>query len=141
VTQVGAFLLGLFLSLPSGMTADVEKAFLQNDARWLLACLPAARPVSVALPDPIAFSDQLGREQAYFLFSDIFRTYSTFEFFPEPGMYVSVSGGRVLFKARWSFLDRSERQFVFETYFYLIRREDGAGRTVWELAEIKADRL
>jgi hypothetical protein len=141
VAQVGAFLLGLFLSLPSAMTADIEKAFLQNDARWLLASLPAGRPVSVALPEPIAFSDQIGREQAYFLFSKIFRTYSTFEFFPEPNMYVAVSGGRILFKARWSFLDRSERQFVFETYFYLLRRDDGAGRIAWELAEIKADRL
>jgi len=141
VAQVGAFLLSLFLSLPSSMTADIERAFLQNDARWLLARFPAGRPVSIALPEPIAFSDQVSREQAYYLFAGIFRTYSTFEFFLEPGLFASLSGGRAIFKARWSFLDKAEKPFVFEAYFYVRSREGGRERIVWEITEIKADRL
>jgi hypothetical protein len=141
VSQVGALLLSLFLSLPSSVTADIEKAFLQNDARWLLARLPAGRPVSVALPDPISFSDQISREQTFFLFKKIFRTYSTFEFFPETNLFLSPSGDRAVFKARWSFLDKNEKQFVFETYFYVRSRADGRNGLVWEITEIKADRL
>ena len=141
MSQVGALLLGLFLSFPSSFTADIERAFLQKDARWLLARLPADSPVSVALPEPISFSDQISREQAYFLFRTIFRTYSTFEFFPEPNVFVSPKGDRAIFKARWSFFDAGEKPFVFEAYFYFRSRLDGKGDVVWEIAEIKADRL
>ena len=141
MSQVGALLLSLFLSLPSSVTADIEKAFLQNDARWLLSRFPAGRPVSVALPEPISFSDQISREQAFFLFKKIFRTYSTFEFFPEADLFVPPSGDRAVFKARWSFLDENEKQFVFETYFYVRSRPDGRDGHVWEITEIKADRL
>jgi len=141
VSHVGALLLSFFLSFPSTFTADIEKAFLQNDARWLLALLPAGRPVSVALPEPISFSDQISREQAYFLFRNIFRSYATFEFFPEPNFFAASEGGRGIFKARWSFLDAAEKQYVFEAYFYVRSRPDGRGGTVWEITEIKADRL
>lgn len=141
MSQVGALLLSFFLSFPSSFTADIERAFLQKDARWLLARLPAGRPVSVALPEPISFSDQISREQAYFLFRNIFRTYSTFEFFPETKGFASPKGDRGIFKARWSFLDANEKQFVFEAYFYVQSRPDGRGGAVWEITEIKADRL
>lgn len=141
MSQVGALLLGFFLSFPSSFTADIERAFLQNDARWLLVRLPADRPVSIALPEPISFSDQISREQAYFLFRNIFRSYATFEFFPEPNVYASPRGDRGIFKARWSFLDASEKQFVFEAYFHVQSRPDGRGGVVWEITEIKADRL
>ncbi len=141
MSQVGALLLGFFLSFPSSFTADLEKAFLQNDARVLLDLLPAGQPVSVALPEPISFSDQITREQAYFLFRDIFRAYTTFEFFPEPNVFASPEGGRIIFKARWSFFDAAEKQFVFEAYFYLRSRPDGRGGALWEITEIKADRL
>ena len=141
MSQVGALLLGFFLSFPSAFTADIERAFLQKDARWLVARLPAGRPVSIALPEPISFSDQISREQAYFLFRNIFRTYSTFEFFPETRAFASPKGDRGIFKARWSFLDAGEKQFVFEAYFYVRSRPDGRGGVVWEITEIKADRL
>jgi hypothetical protein len=141
VSQVGVLLLSFFLSFPWSFTGDIEKAFLQNDARWLMGRLPSDRPVSVALPEPISFSDQISCEQAYFLFRNIFRSYTTFEFFPEPDVYASPLGDRAIFKARWSFLDASEKQFVFEAYFHVRSRPDGRGGIVWEIAEIKADRL
>ncbi len=141
MTQVGALLLSFFLSFPSSFTADIEKAFLKNDARVLLTLLPAGQPVSVALPEPISFSDQITREQAYFLFRDLFRSYTTFEFFPEPNVFAAADGGRVIFKARWSFLDAAEKQFVFEAYFYVRSRTDARRGVVWEITEIKAERL
>jgi len=141
VFQVGLFLLTLVLSLSSSFTENIERSFLQNNPRLLFSLL-AAEPVQVSLPAPISFSDEISSEQAYFFFQKIFRTYTTFEFFPEQGVIRSFEGGSFIFKARWSFLNRNRNQYVFLIFFYVRARPGASGpKPLWEISEIRAEQL
>jgi hypothetical protein len=142
VTQLGFGLLSLFLSLNATVPDQIERAFLQNSPSLLYALLSPDQAVAVSLPAPISFSDQLSNEQAFFLFQKIFRTHTTFEFFPAPGGLRSARAGRYVFKARWSFLNKNGNQDVFQIFF-LIQARPGAARITdfWKIAEIKAEKL
>jgi hypothetical protein len=142
VFQLGLVLLSLFLSLSSSLTENIEKAFLQNNPRLFYPLFSAEQPINISLPEPISFSDQLTREQSFFLFQNIFSTYTTFEFFPEPNGQSPPHDDRFIFRARWSFLNKNKNQFVFLIFFY-IRRTPGASRAedFWKITEIKAEKL
>ena len=140
--QLGSVLLSLFLSFSTSVTANIEKAFLQNNPRLLYLLFSSTQPVNISLPAPISFSDQLSREQAFFLFQRTFRTYTTFEFFPEMRVLRSPEKGRAIFQARWSFLNKNKNQYVFQIFFF-IRSQPGAPGLgdSWRITEIKAEKL
>lgn len=140
--HIGLFLLSFFISLNSSVPENIEKAFLQNNPRLLYSLFSSAQPVNISLPPPISFSDQISCEQAYFLFQKIFRTYTTFEFFPEPGALGSPKEGRYILKARWSFLNKNKNQYVFQIFFY-VRSFPGTAKLgdLWKITEIKAEGL
>jgi hypothetical protein len=137
-----SFVLSIFLSLTSSVTENIERSFLQSDAQLLFSLFSASRPVTISLPEPISFSDQLTSEQAYFFFQKVFRSFTTFAFFPEPGVLRSLENGRFIFQARWSFLNRNRNQYVFLIFFY-IRGRPGAPslRDFWKITEIRAEKL
>lgn len=135
----------LFLSLfpiflPS-TTLNVERAFLQNDARNLRSLFPAQSFINISLPEPISFSDQVSNQQAYFLFQRIFSSYTTFEFYSE-NQPTSLEGNSAIIKTRWSFRDKKNRdQYVFHVFFYLIKQPSNMkGKTsdTWKITEIRA---
>jgi len=142
VSQLGLFFLSFFLLLSSPITENIEKSFLQNNPRFLFPLFSTAQPVNISLPEPISFSDQLSCEQAYFLFQKIFRTYTTFEFFPEPSVQQTPDKGRFIFKARWSFLNKNKTQTVFQIFFYIrsLPQTDKL-ENPWKITEIKAEKL
>jgi hypothetical protein len=142
VFQLGVGLVALFLSLTAGVSDRIEAAFLRNDPGLLSALFPREEAIAVSFPAPLSFSDELSAAQAHFLFQKIFRTYSTFEFYPEEIVPTSGAGpGRFIFKARWSFLDKAGYKPMFHIFF-LIRVRRGAARPgdMWEIAEIKAEK-
>lgn len=138
----GLFLLSLVISLSSSFTENVERSFLQNNPGLLFPLLGPGEPVHVSLPPPISFSDEISSEQAFFLFRKIFRTYTTFEFFPEQGAVRGFEGGSFIFRARWSFLSRNRNQHVFLIFFY-VRARPGASEPekLWTISEIRAEQL
>jgi hypothetical protein len=142
VSQLGAVLFSLFLSFNSSVTASIEKAFLQNNPGLLYPLLSTTQPIAISLPAPISFSDQLSAERAFFLFQRTFRTYTTFEFFPDTNVLGLPEKGRAIFQARWSFLNKNKNQYVFQIFFF-IRNQPSASRLgdVWRITEIKAERL
>jgi len=142
VFQLGSVLLSLFLSFNSSITANIEKAFLQNDPSLLYPLFSTVQPVAISLPAPLSFSDQLTAQQAFFLFQKTFRTYTTFEFFPDMNALRSPEQGRTIFQARWSFLNKNKTQFVFQIFFF-IRSQPGESdpQGGWRITEIKAEKL
>jgi hypothetical protein len=144
---VGKLILSLITLLPllvPTTTQNVERAFLQNDAKMLFSLLPAKSYINISLPTPISFSDQVSNQQAYFLFKWIFASYSTFEFYSEQQPAVSMSEN-VIFKARWSFKDKkNNNQYVFNIFFNLKKPEtvqSGAWDGAWRITEIKAEKI
>ncbi len=135
---------GLLALLPP-VTNDIQQAWIRNSASELFRIFSQTASLNVSLPEPILFSDQLSREQAYFLFERIFATYKTFEFIPEPGLLTSPEGGGCIIKARWSFRNiKNNSPYLFEVFFYLIPDPGPPGRpddTLWRISEIKAERL
>jgi hypothetical protein len=143
VSQLSLCILSVFLSLVSFVTKNTEKSFLQNNPRLLLSLLSTDTPINISFPEPISFSDEISGQQAYFLFKQIFQTYTTFEFFPEIGTPPSLEKGRFIFKASWSFYNKNLNQVRFRIYFY-VRAEPGPSSKAgdsWKIAEIKAERL
>jgi len=142
VFQLGSVLLSLYLSFNASIAANIEKAFLQNNPKLLYPLFATAQPIHISLPPPISFSDQLTGEQAYFLFQRTFRTYTTFEFFPDTAALRSPEKGRAILQARWSFLNKSKTQYVFQVFFFL--RSDPEAATPgerWKITEIKAEKI
>ncbi|MFQ6108209.1 MAG: hypothetical protein ACE5L7_01485 [Candidatus Aminicenantales bacterium] len=147
-------LLIIFQSLLSPTTEAIESAFLRNNARMLYEILSSQSSINISLPEPISFSDQLSNQQAYFLFRRIFSSYSTFEFYSEAEPPVITEESHYIFKARWSFKNRKNKnQYVFHIFFYM-REESGLSREKrhqsskkevptenWKILEIKAERL
>lgn len=126
--------------LPS-TTQNIERAFLQNDARMLHTLFPPESHINISLPEPISFSDQVTNQQAYFLFQKIFSSYTTFEFYSE-NQPASIEGSNAIIKTRWSFRDKkNQNQYVFNIFFYLIKvssKAEGQTDDVWKITEIKA---
>jgi hypothetical protein len=131
------------ISLPTA-TQNIEKAFLQNNSRLLFELLSAQNPINISLPEPIYFSDQLSNQQAYFVFQNIFSSYSTFEFYAEQKS-PSFATNDHIYQARWSFRDKKNNdQYLFYIFFYLVKEpssENEPSETSWKITEIKAKKI
>jgi hypothetical protein len=139
--------LSLIAILPlftSTTTQNIEKAFLQNNSKMLLALLPPKSHINISLPSPISFADQVSNQQAYFLFKKIFSSYSTFEFYSERQNSASQLESTIL-KARWSFRDKkNNNQYVFNIFFYLNKievQDSEQKKDMWRITEIKAEKI
>jgi hypothetical protein len=150
VLQVGASLFSIVLSLISITSQDIERAFLLNDARRLEAQFSADIRLTLDLPDPLSFSDQVSSEQAFFIFQGVFRRYVTLEFIPETAFYQAEAGGPIVVKARWSFTDPSNNdRFGLRVFFLLehygappgVRARPGRPGPAWKIIEIKAEKI
>ena len=130
--------LSLLVSLLAPGPVEVEKAFLRNSSKLLRPVL-AETAVLISLPDPLSFSDQVTREQATLLFSQIFAQYRTLEFYPEGPLVTMPGKPGGIFKAHWSFRDvRTGAGHAFRLFFYLVR--DVGPMTGWKVSEIRAER-
>jgi len=133
----------LSLNLPS-TTQNIEKAFLQNNSNLLFELFSVQTPINISLPEPIFFSDQLSNEQAYFVFKNIFSSYSTFEFYSEQKPRSSENNNHI-FQARWSFRDKDNNdQYLFYIFFYLMKEttsDNTSSKTGWRITEIKAKKI
>ena len=132
----------IFASLQlSTSTQSIERAFLQNNSRLLYEHLPANESIKLTFPAPIAFSDQISNQQAFFFFKKIFNTYATLEFYPtRPD--TPADGTKYIFKARWSFQDKKNNQFVLLIFFYFIKKAAGeTGDSPWKIVEIRAEKI
>jgi hypothetical protein len=100
----------------AAVTRDITEAWAANDVRRHQTLSPAAG-LHVSLPGPIAFSDRVSREQAYFLFERIFAVHGTYEFVPEPDLTIVPGKPGFIFKARWSFRDRRNGTIPVPSFF------------------------
>jgi hypothetical protein len=155
VLHVSASLFSVLISLTALTTQDIEKSFLLNNPRLIHARFSTRARLNIYLPEPISFSDQLSDQQAFFLFQNIFRRYSTLEFFPESKISPISEEGRSFFRARWSFRDNTNNdRFVFRVFFLLQKEKPPASvRTrgprppgsdppsLWKITEIKAEKI
>ncbi len=148
MTHFGTIILGIALSLLSATTKNIEKAFLQDGAGLLFSQFSGRTSVNLSFPEPISFSDQVSPEQAYFIFRNVFASYSTFEFYAESEFPFPPAGNHFIFQARWSFKNiRTNNQTVFRVFFYLIKEFPvRSGRPVspggfWKVREIRAEAL
>lgn len=154
--QFSVCLLSIFLSLFSTLTNAIEKSFLQNNPQSLYSLLSAKNSIQISLPEPISFSDQVSRQQAYFFFKKIFQTFKTFEFYPEEEFPAFAEQGISIYKVRWSFIHiRNNNQYVFQIFFYIQREAPLPDRSkkartfapsakilnLWKITEIKAEKL
>ena len=143
ISFIAAALVVLSLPLPT-VTQNIEKAFLQNNSQLLFELLSARNPINISLPEPVYFSDQLSNQQAYFVFRNIFSSYSTFEFYAERK---PPSNGKndYIYQARWSFRDkRNNDQYLFYIFFYLMNESSGENKPSekdWRITEIKAKKI
>lgn len=128
----------------STTTQNIEKAFLQNSSKLLYELFSAQNPINISLPEPIYFSDQLSSQQAYFIFKNIFSSYSTFEFYSDRQPQSSKNNNHI-FQARWSFRDKKNNdQYLFYIFFYLAKErseEKKSSKTSWKITEIKAKKI
>jgi len=141
VGNLAILLVSLIPILLPPNTQNIERAFLQNDARMLQSLFPPQSHINISLPEPISFSDQVTNQQAYFLFQKIFSSYTTFEFYSE-NQPTSIEGNSTIIKTRWSFRDKKNRnQYVFNVFFYLIKlpsQPEGQTGDAWKITEIRA---
>jgi len=141
VGNLAILLVSLFPIVLPSTTLNIERAFLQNDARMLRSLFPPQSHINISLPEPISFSDQVSSQQAYFLFQKIFSSYTTFEFYSE-NQPTSIEGDSAIIKTRWSIRDKkNQNQYVFNVFFYLIKQPSNVkGETSddWKITEIRA---
>ncbi len=125
-------------------TQNIEKAFLQNNSKLLFELFSTQNPLNISLPEPIYFSDQLSNEQAYFVFKNIFSSYSTFEFYSERQTQAYENKNHI-YQARWSFRDKKNNdQYLFYIFFYLVKETaegNESPKTDWKITEIKAKKI
>ena len=125
----------------SPFTSAIEKSFLQNNEKMLFALFPENGYINISFPDPIPFSDQISSQQAYYLFKNIFSSFSTFEFYSEPP-YKAANENSFILKTRWSFRNRKNRhQYVFQVFFYITNLEVPSKKPrkhQWQITELKA---
>lgn len=145
----------IFLSSALPPTTEaIEMSFLQNNPRMLYEIFSSQSSITISLPEPISFSDQLSHQQAYFLFRKIFSSYLTFEFYSESELPSTVEETYYIFKARWSFKNKkNNNQYVFHIFIYLIKELDPLGLKLlsnrnhdhlhndWKIIEIKAEKI
>lgn len=141
---VSAFcLLWLAVSVSAQSSLDIERAFLQNNPKRLLSHFPRNSHILISLPEPINFSDQLTGHQAFLFFKKIFAAFVTFEFYPD-SIPSRPEGNQFIFKTRWSFRNRNNKnQYVFLVFFSLTKEPspDKRGSPEWIIKEIKAEKI
>ena len=153
MTSLVFLLIFLSSALPP-TTEAIEMSFLQNNPRMLYEIFSSQSSITISLPEPISFSDQLSHQQAYFLFRKIFSSYLTFEFYSESELPSSVEESYYIFKARWSFKNKkNNNQYVFHIFIYLIKEPGPSGLKLlsnrsrdhlhddWKIIEIKAEKI
>ena len=139
VVNVCAVFLTLLFSVISTTTQNIEKSFLQNNPKILYSLFSSKSSVSISLPDPISFSDQVTNQQAYFFFRKTFTSFSTSEFYAEEEPPTLPEEQYFIFKAKWSFTDKkNNKRHVFRIFFFLI---DEDLKNTWRIIEIKAEKI
>jgi hypothetical protein len=144
VLSIAVYPLALILSLLSQTTRAIERSFFQEEPVLLYSLLSSRGHIDVSLPEPISFSDQMSREQAFFFFRRLSRTFSSFEFYSDTELPLLAQEKSVIFKARWSFRNKTtNNQHVLQVFFYLVpEKGTPADRSyLWRIAEIKAEKL
>ncbi len=133
--HLSAGLLATLLTLLTPTIDGIGRTCLANDAAGLSAYFSGAA-LNISLPDPIAFSDELSPEQAYFLFDRVFSKFKTFEFDPDGRLSTLAGRPGCILKARWSFRNiKDDSPSLFLVMIYLTPEEAG-----WKIVEIKAER-
>jgi len=157
VISLGSFLISAILSFSLSITAkNIENSFLQNNSKKLYSLFSSTSHLNISFPEPISFSDQLSNQQAYFLFQQVFSTYSTFEFYSESNIPLYFEKESFIFKARWSFRNKKDNNlYVLHIFFYLMNEGFLKSRAssesskikpediseIWEITEIRAERF
>lgn len=154
---LSSFLISAVLSFSLSITAkNIENSFLQNNSKRLYSLFSSTSHLNISFPEPISFSDQLSNQQAYFLFQQIFSTYSTFEFYSESILPLFFEKDGFIFKARWSFRNKKDNNlYVLHIFFYLMNEgfperraptQPAKNRSeniseIWKITEIKSERF
>jgi len=153
VANLNIILLTVLFSLLPTTSQNIEKAFLQNNPKILYSLFSSKSAINISLPEPISFSDQLSNQQAYFLFRNIFSSFTTFEFYSKRELPSLPERQNFIFKARWSFRDnKNNNQYVIHIFFYLIKEKNYASlfrpnqknekiKNTWKIVEIKAGKI
>jgi hypothetical protein len=141
VSSFGLGLLSFFLTIYSTVPRTIERAFLENDAGLLASLFSSESPLLISLPEPLSFSDLVNREQAVLVFQRIFRSYPTFEFYPESGAAPAFDRGGFILKVRWSFSSRTTGDQKPLQVFIRLKPESRPGRKkpLWAIVEIRAE--
>ena len=157
MAALGNFLISALLSFSLSITAkNIENSFLQNNSKKLYSLFSSTSHLNISFPEPISFSDQLSNQQAYFLFQQVFSTYSTFEFYSESNLPLYFEKESFIFKARWSFRNKKDNNlYVLHIFFYLMNEGFPKNRAptqspkkkskniseIWKITEIKSERF
>jgi len=140
VSHVGLSLLALALSFFSSLSRDIQNAFLNNDPNGLRTLLEPGSYLQVSLPPPLGFSDLVSDEQAHLLFVRTFAEAKTTGFYPEGGIFRTLSRGRLIFRARWEFLTADGTPGAFRIFCQVKARPPSrAGKGFWKITGIRAD--
>jgi hypothetical protein len=143
VVQLGFGLIAAFLSFYSTIPRTVERAFLENNPAVLAGLFSREAPLLVSLPEPIAFSDMVTDQQAYWVFERLFRSFRTTEFFPESERAPAFHRGGFILKARWAFVDPASGAPAVLQVFLHVRpgTTTRRARPLWAVTEIKAEKI
>jgi len=142
------FVISLTFSWFSGTVGDIQGAFTANDPKILYRHFASDASISISLPEPFSFSDQLSSEQGFFLFKQFFSTHRTLEFDPESRLSSLRDNKGAILKTRWSFQNiRDGSRYAFRLFFYIVPepgragpgRRGASGRQSWKILEIKAE--
>jgi hypothetical protein len=143
VVQLGFGLIAAFLSFYSTIPRTVERAFLENNPAVLAALFSRDAPLLISLPEPIAFSDMVTDEQAYWVFERLFRSFRTTEFFSESDRSPSFTRGSFIIKGRWVLVDpATSAPWVLQVFLHV--RPGTVPRRkspLWAVTEIKAEKI
>ena len=143
MVQLGFGLIAAFLSFYSTIPRTVERAFLENNPAVLAGLFSKEAPLLISLPEPVAFSDMVTDEQAYWVFERLFRSFRTTEFFPESDRPPDFAQGSFIIKSRWALIDPSTSSpWVLQVFLHV---RPGAAphrkRPLWAITEIKAEKI
>jgi hypothetical protein len=126
---------------PSPAVQRIERAFLQNKASLLLELLPRDGRINLSFPEPILFSDQISDQQTYFFLKKVFKSFTTLEFYPERRS-LPQNGSRYIFKARWSFQDKTNDQYPLNVFFHLVLVKIAPdSEPQWIITDIRAETI
>jgi len=136
----------IFIASLNPIIQQIERSFLQNEAKFLYKLFSSKTSISIFLPEPISFSDSLSNEQAYYFFIKTFSSYSTLEFFLETKPFVTQEKEPLILKARWSFMNKkNSNQYVFNLFLLLLKeKKDGKNNSeegAWKIIEMRAEKI